>query len=197
MPVVGPDQYGTHFEYIAVSGRSQDDCCVIGYRAPIERPFSPFALESWVVWFRDTARFLFGVEGWLTGIWRSPAGELYVAEKRATLIHWLHFCLRAVCANGSSRRRSRSSRSLSRSSSRRGMTSARGIARSDVMASRTPAVSLHPLAFAPCAMARAMSYACFLWRSSHPLEMSACTDSSRAMAAAGKEEKKSNESRAE
>ena len=81
MPVVGPDEFGTQYEYIAVSGRAQDDCCVLGYRAPYEQPFSPFTLESWAI-FSDhgTFSFLFGVEGWLTGLWRSPRGELYVAN---------------------------------------------------------------------------------------------------------------------
>ncbi len=83
MPMAGPDDFGTQYQYVQVSGSSVRDCCILGYRSPIEQPFSVYEQESWVIWSEgDTFHFLVGSTDWLAGLWRVQDGPLYVADQR-------------------------------------------------------------------------------------------------------------------
>jgi hypothetical protein len=81
MPAEGPDDFDTQYQFSSISGTSLSNCYAIGYRTPFEEPFSPLALESWVIQsVDDEFNFLFGTENWLTGLWLAPGGPLYVAD---------------------------------------------------------------------------------------------------------------------
>ncbi len=83
IPAEGPDDFNTQYQYSAISGTSLRNCYAIGYRTPFEEPFSPLALESWVIQsVEDEFNFLFGTENWLTGLWLATGGPLYVAASR-------------------------------------------------------------------------------------------------------------------
>ena len=74
--------------YNSASGPSNEDCCFIGHRFVEEWGFKPDTGESWVLHASPPAAgeeegqvtLLFGVAGWFTGLWRSPAGWVYVAD---------------------------------------------------------------------------------------------------------------------
>lgn len=82
------------YEYLSGSGSSSNDCVVLGYRKPSGTPFSPFELESWLIHLMPTRMadgnfkvdFLFGNTRWLTGLWRSPAGVVYISDNQG-LVH--------------------------------------------------------------------------------------------------------------
>ncbi len=76
----------TH-SYHSASGSSMADCCFVGQRYEKERPFSPYASESWVLQtsldpssHKLSSQLVYGVAGYFTMLWRAPSGTVYVAE---------------------------------------------------------------------------------------------------------------------
>lgn len=74
-------------QYHSASGSSMVDCCFVGQRYEISRPFSPYASESWVLQNsldptsnELVCRLTYGVAGYFTMLWRAPSGTVYVAE---------------------------------------------------------------------------------------------------------------------
>jgi hypothetical protein len=66
------------------------DCCILGYRTTFESPFSPYEVESWVMWSdQDTFHYFFGTSNWLTALWRVPGGPLYVADNTQSIVRRL------------------------------------------------------------------------------------------------------------
>ncbi|HZN91610.1 MAG TPA: hypothetical protein VFB81_02865 [Myxococcales bacterium] len=76
------------YEYLSASGAAFDNCLLLGYRTLAGFPFSPFEMESWVIHYKDeqlpdgTYRitYEYGDARWLTGLWRSLAGPVYVSD---------------------------------------------------------------------------------------------------------------------
>jgi len=62
------------------SGKSLEDCHVLCYRRDARRSFSPYEDESYVIQVAgDVPVCIFGGQGWLTGLWRSPTGRVYLS----------------------------------------------------------------------------------------------------------------------
>jgi len=84
----------TEYEFIGASGNSAFDCMVIGYRSRIDTPFSASELESWIIRFEPSATtegnvstvFDYGDTSWLTGLWRSLEGPVYVSNSEG-IVH--------------------------------------------------------------------------------------------------------------
>ncbi|HET6982994.1 MAG TPA: hypothetical protein VFI53_12685 [Myxococcaceae bacterium] len=89
MPIKGPDEFGTQYQYVQVSGSSLEDCCILGYRSVAEEPFSVFDQESWTIWSdgeSESFHFLVGSTDFFPGIWRALDGPLYVADQRNSVL---------------------------------------------------------------------------------------------------------------
>lgn len=87
------------YEYIKASGAAANDCVVLGYRAPYGIALSAFELESWVIHFKPSGPggkelgtvYKYGNAVWLTGLWRSPEGPVYVSDSDGVVRIWLDF----------------------------------------------------------------------------------------------------------
>src|SRR6185503_14559732 len=85
-----------NYKYIKASGAAANDCMVLGYRTLCGVPFSPFEMESWVIHFRPEGAksdevvlvYEYGKAGWLTGLWRSEEGTVYVADSEGLISTW-------------------------------------------------------------------------------------------------------------
>jgi hypothetical protein len=81
------------YEYVGASGKSSRDCMALGYRTPEGVPFSPAELESWIIHFppeKDrkgnyAVVFEFSDACWLTGLWKSLEGPVYVSNMDGTM----------------------------------------------------------------------------------------------------------------
>jgi len=77
----------------SVSGTGANDCVYLAQRYDDERGFKPEDGECWVVTHNPgknppiTFRSYFGTTGWFTGVWRSPAGVIYVSGSSSGSVH--------------------------------------------------------------------------------------------------------------
>jgi hypothetical protein len=79
--------------YYNANGTGIDDCVYLAQRYDDERGFKPEDGECWVITHSPgkkdpiTLWNLFGTTGWLTGVWRSPAGVVYVSGSSSGAVH--------------------------------------------------------------------------------------------------------------
>lgn len=80
--------------YYSVSGLTLDACSFLGQRYDAERGFKPHEGECWVIGFRSQpggnrqSKSFLGTTGWLTRLWRSPEGAVFVTTLAdATVFH--------------------------------------------------------------------------------------------------------------
>ncbi|QSQ11627.1 hypothetical protein [Myxococcus landrumensis] len=73
--------------YYSASGPALDACAYLGQRYDEERGYKPFEGECWVMSLRPkeeevglTATYHHGSTGWLTRLWRSPRGAVFVSS---------------------------------------------------------------------------------------------------------------------
>jgi hypothetical protein len=79
--------------YYGASGPAFSDCCFLGQRYEAETGYKPYEAECWICGVEVnpkggyTVHAYRGSTAWFTGLWRSPAGRLYVcdAEGRITM----------------------------------------------------------------------------------------------------------------
>jgi hypothetical protein len=68
-------------QYAFATGRSRNECHVLGHRFDEAIGFRPEAGESWVLRFTDTTiDNLFWKPGWFTGLWEAPSRAIYVSD---------------------------------------------------------------------------------------------------------------------
>ncbi len=85
------DELGTICTHVDISGFGLRDCVVLGHRFEYERPRTPQAMESWVIWSTlDAAggsaiHYLFGHAGWLSGVWVTADRTLHVTDLEGAL----------------------------------------------------------------------------------------------------------------
>lgn len=74
--------------YSGGSGPTRDATFVLGYRSPAGVGFSPERGDSWLVENSGgLCKPIFKKSGWLTGLWRSPAGVAYFADADGFVYH--------------------------------------------------------------------------------------------------------------
>src|SRR5216684_8446096 len=79
------DDVTYEYLYFSASGPSYVDCCFIGYRYSMAFGFSSRETESWVCRIAldgDQPTFYaeLGTSAWLTRLWRSPLGWVFVSD---------------------------------------------------------------------------------------------------------------------
>jgi hypothetical protein len=72
--------------YHSASGPAYDNCCFLGQRFDSEQGYHPGDSECWVLQATPTpdgdvsVTHQYGTQRWLTGLWRSPRGVVYVSD---------------------------------------------------------------------------------------------------------------------
>ena len=81
------DQRGTEYRFDHLSGQSLSECAFAAYRSVPRIVPDPTRMESWVVqpsgdsgWHGRKLDLDLGVVGFVTGVYRAPAGTLYVSD---------------------------------------------------------------------------------------------------------------------
>lgn len=84
------------YEYIKALGPASNDCVVLGYRTLYGFPFSDLEMESWLIHFKPSGPegkelatlYKYGNACWLTGLWRSKTGVVYVSDGEGFIRTW-------------------------------------------------------------------------------------------------------------
>lgn len=82
------DRFGASYSFDSISGATRDRCAFLAYRRDAEEITDPQRMESWVVqptghFTPDGGRLVgmeLGVHGYLSSLWYSPSGRIYVTD---------------------------------------------------------------------------------------------------------------------